>query len=194
MFVANFDRGAGAALLDVTTVKGRLQAGAKVTDAALDLGSGGFASFGHLPQFDLARAFSIECRVRIDQQSQMPVILNCGQYNGAGWFLQRFGGGWRWHLGGVSCDGGRPSVGRWVHLVGTFNGRRVCLYQDGKLVASVDCSPNRTPWSGPLILGQYSSQAPQYQVTGRIKGVKIYHRALKPNEVANSLEKGTVDN
>ncbi|MHC4177052.1 MAG: HzsA-related protein, partial [Planctomycetota bacterium] len=136
VFVARFDEGLQAALLDGTSIRGRLHPGAKLTDAALDLGSGGFASFGHLAEFDLARAFSVECRVRIDQQSQMPVILSCGQFSGTGWFLQRFGGGWRWHLGGVSCDGGRPGLGRWVHLVGTFNGRRACLYQDGKLVAS----------------------------------------------------------
>jgi hypothetical protein len=191
VFVADFDQRADAALLDGRLVTGRLQAGAKVAEGTLDLGSGGFASFGHLPEFDLARAFSIECRVRIDQQSQMPVILSCGQYNGAGWFLQRFGGGWRWHLGSVSCDGGRGAAGRWVHLAATFNGQRACLYQDGKQVASVDCSANRARWSGPLIVGQYSSQAPQYQVTGRIAGVKIYHRALKPDEVVAEFKAGT---
>ena len=142
-------------------------------------------ALARLHPFDLARAFTVECRLWIDKESPMPVILSCGQYNGTGWFLQRFGGGWRWHLGGVSCDGGRGAVGRWVHLVGTFNGTRACLYQDGKQVASVDCSANRTPFSGPLVIGQYSSQAPQYQVTGRIAGVKIYHRALKAEEVVS---------
>ncbi len=186
VFVANFGQAITAELLNGTKVEGRLHSGAKLADGVLRLDPGGFATFGHLPQFDLARAFTVECRLWIDKESSMPVILSCGQFGGTGWFLQRFGGGWRWHLGGVSCDGGRPAVGRWVHLVGTFNGTRACLYQDGKLVASVDCSANRTPFSGPLVIGQYSSQAPQYQVTGRIAGVKIYHRALKAEEIGSS--------
>ena len=121
----------------------------------------------------------------------MTVILSCGAFNQTGWFLQRFGGGWRWHLGGISCDGGRPVVGEWVHLVGTFNGHRACLYQNGEQVASVDCHPSRAAFSGPLILGQYSSQAPPYQVTGRMADVQIYRRALKPDEIAARFQAGT---
>ena len=75
-----------------------------------------------MAEFDLGRAISVECWVWIDRESPMPVVLSCGEFNATGWFVQRFGGGWRWHLGGISCDGGRPAIGRWVHLVGTFNG------------------------------------------------------------------------
>jgi len=185
VFVASFaEKEPTAELLDGQVVKGQLHAGAEVAEGALRLGPSGFASFAHLPEFDPTRALSVECWLWIDEEAQMPVILSCGQYSGTGWFLQRFGSGWRWHLGGISCDGGRPAVGRWVHLVGTFNGRRATLYQDGRQVAAVDCPANRATWSGPLILGQYSTQAPQYQVTGRLNGLKIYRRALKPEEVA----------
>jgi hypothetical protein len=184
VFVVAFDRQPAATLLSGKPVQGRLHAGAKTADGVLQLGSGGFATFEHLPEFDLSRALSVECRLWIDRESQMPVILSCGAFAQSGWFLQRFGGGWRWHVGGVSCDGGSPVVGRWVHMVGTFNGRQATLYQDGRAVASVACRPNRAPWPGPLVIGQYSGQAPSYQVTGRIAGVKIYRRALKPEEIA----------
>ena len=40
-------------------------------------------------------------------------------------------------------------------------------------------------WPGELLVGQYSGQPhPDFQVTGRIAGVKIYHRPLEPAEVA----------
>jgi hypothetical protein len=190
VFVAHFTRGAEATLLDGKPLQGQLHAGARASDGALELDSTGFATFKHLPEFDLRKAFSLELWVRIDRESQMPVIAACGGFNSTGWFLQRYGGGWRWHLAPISCDGGRPVVGRWVHLVGTYDGKKACLYQDGKLVAQVDCYPNRAPWSGPLVVGQYSAQAEAYQVQGGIQGLKLYHRALRAPEVAANARAG----
>jgi len=190
VFVARFVEQPAATLLDGKEVKGRLHAGATAADGALQLGSTGFASFDHLPEFDLGRAISVECWVWIDKKTEMPVILSCGHYLKTGWFVQRYRDGWRWHLGGQSCDGGRPAERRWVHLVATFNGSQASLYQDGKQVASVACSPTRDPWDGPLVIGQYSGQNAQCQVTGRIAGTKIYRRALKLDEIAAAFRAG----
>ena len=190
VFAADFSKGAAATLLDGKPIKGRLHGGAKLAGGALEIETSGFATYKHLPEFDLKKALSIECWVRIDREAAMPVVLACGNYSQDGWFLQRFGGGWRWHLAPVSCDGGRPAVGRWTHLVGTFNGSRANLYQDGKLVRAVDCYPNRAPHAGPLVVGQYSHQAESYQVHGAITGVKLYQRALRAEEVAEKLKAG----
>jgi hypothetical protein len=170
-------------LLAGKAVQGRLYGDAKTVEGNLQTASGGFAAFGGLAEFQVPRAFSLELWVRIDREAQMPVIASCGAFNSAGWFLQRYGRGWRWHLAPVSCDGGRPVVGRWTHLVGTFDGQKARLYQNGKLVAQVDCYPNRAAWDGPLVIGQYSHQDPSYQVHGSIRGLKIYHRALPAEEV-----------
>jgi hypothetical protein len=159
----------------------------------LQLGPTGFATFHPQPELAPHKAVSVECWVKIDKESPMPVVLSHGAFLSSGWFLQRYGGGWRWHLAPVSCDGGRPVVGRWTHLVGTFNGQRACLYQDGKLAASVDCFPNGTPWDGPLVIGQYSQQADSYQVQGQIAGVKIYARALRAEEAAAKFAAGRSD-
>ncbi len=190
VFAADFDNGAEAKLLDGKVIEGQLHAGARVADGALRLGSTGFAAFPHLPELDLNKALSLELWVRIDQESQMPVIAACGAFDSSGWFLQRYGRGWRWHLAPVSCDGGQPAAGRWTHLVGTFDGRRACLYQDAKLAASVDCYPSRQPWPGPLVIGQYSHRQPAYQVQGAITGLKIYRRALRASEVAAKFQAG----
>jgi len=190
VFAADFTGGVEARLLDGSVLKGQLHAGAKTSEGALELGSTGFATFKHLPEFDLHKALSLELWVRIDTESPMPVIAACGAFNSTGWFLQRYGQGWRWHLAPISCDGGHPVVGRWVHLVGTFDGRRACLYQDAKLIAQVDCYPNRALWSGPLVVGQYSGQSASYQVQGGISGLKIYHRALRAAEVAEKFQAG----
>ena len=117
----------------------------------------------------------------------MPVIVSCGSWNQAGWFLQRLGGVFRWHVGGVDCDGGRPAVGKWTHLAGVFDGRTARLYQDGVQVAQTAGKAAAIVWPGELCVGQYSA-APgsAYQVTGKIRGVRLYHRPLTPAETAAS--------
>jgi hypothetical protein len=90
--------------------------------------------------------------VWFDQPGQIPVVVSCGLWNHAGWFLQRIGAGWRWHLGGVDCDGGQAAVGRWFHVVGTFDGRTLRLYQDGVQVAEKAGVPNPQLWAGELCL------------------------------------------
>jgi len=167
-----------------------LRAPAKRTRNILDLTGGGYATVNHLPAFDLTGRFSVECWVRLDKAGGMPVVLSCGAFGGNGWFLQALGGRWRWHLGGVSCDGGQVTVGRWTHLVGTFDGQEAMLLIDGRKAASVPCTPNTASHRGPLVVGQYSSQMPQYQVTGQITGVKLYHRPLTPRDAVNALTRG----
>lgn len=186
----DFAKGGRAERLSGPAIELRLHRGAKIAGGVLDLGTSGFATLEHVPELDLDKAFSMECWAWIDREAQMPVVVSCGAFNSTGWFLQRYGRGWRWHLAPVSCDGGQPAVGRWTHLVGTYDGRKAHLYQDGKPIASVDCFPNRAAWSGPLVLGQYGSQSANYQVEGKIREVRIYHRALEPKEVAERFRKG----
>ena len=88
-------------------------------------------------------------------------------------------------MGGIDCDGGRPAEARWFHLVATYDGRTARLFENGKLVAEKAGTANPAPWPGDLHVGQYSGQpGPEFQSTGRITGVKIYHRPLDAAEVA----------
>jgi hypothetical protein len=183
VFSVDFQQTVSATRLAHDRVAGQLHGEAHLSDRQLRLEEGGFASFTHLPEFDLERAISVECRFRIDKPADMPVIVSCGAFAGRGWFLQQFGAGWRWHVGGTSCDGGQPVLGEWVHLVGTFSGRRACLYQNGRQVASIECAPNTSSWSGPLIIGQYSSQQPAFQVYGSVSNVHVFRGALTSDEV-----------
>jgi len=192
VFAADFARGLKAAVSEGETLEARLHGKARPAEAALDLTRGGYAAYPHRPAFDLTARFSLVCRVRLDEAGadgarpgSMPVLVSCGRWREAGWFLQRFGGGWRWHVGGLDCDGGRPVVGRWVHLVGTYDGRTARLYQDGRLVAEASGPMALAPWNGPLLIGQYSGgPGAQYQVVGRVREVRLYRRALRPEEIA----------
>jgi len=185
MFVATFDGEPRARFYGGQEVAGKRHGPAKCEAGALDVSAGGHATFPHDGRFDLAQPLSIECRVFFDKPTQMPVILSCGHWRRAGWFLQWIGGKWRWHVGGFDCDGGKPEPGRWLHVVGTYDGTALRLFQDGRLVAEQPGTFNTAPFPGDLHVGQYSGgPAPEFQVIGKIQDVKLYHRALGAEEVA----------
>ena len=107
----------------------------------------------------------------------------------AGWFLQQIGGTWRWHVGGVDCDGGQAITGRWVHVVGTYDGRTARVFQDGVQVGE-HAGPFKTEvFPGDLFIGQYSGGAgPMYQVHGRLANLKLYHRVLSATEITTAAK------
>jgi hypothetical protein len=191
VFAAEFERDLDAILADGQGAAAQKHGAAAVSGAALDLARGGHVTFAHRSQFDLAPRLTVSVWVRFAEAGQMPVIASCGRWQGGGWFLQRLGGAFRWHVGGVDCDGGAPAVGRWMHLVGTFDGRRARLFQDGRQVADVPCAADTTPWNGPLFVGQYGA-APglAYQVTGRIARLRLYRRAMGPGDVGEAFREG----
>ncbi len=168
---------------------GKTHGKAAVQGAVLDFRRGGHATIAHRRECELARFFAVECWVNLDRKDQMPVLLSAGRYARVGWFLQAISGRWRWHADGVSCDGGTAVAGKWVHLAATLEDGHMRLYQDGRQVATT-AGPRQTgTWGKGLFIGQYSgAPGPPYQVTGRIADVKIYHRPLKPAEIAKKAQ------
>ncbi|MHB8899589.1 MAG: LamG-like jellyroll fold domain-containing protein, partial [Thermoguttaceae bacterium] len=176
---------AEASLLDGTGVAGKLEGPAACRDSSLDLRAGGYLTYPNDGRFSLQQPLSVECWVRFEKRTQMPVVVSCGLWNQGGWFLQWLGNGWRWHVGGVDCDGGLPEIGRWLHMAGTFDGTTARLFQDGKLVAEASGTFNTAPWTGLLHVGQYSGGPnPGFQVDGQIRGLKIHYRPLTAQETA----------
>lgn len=163
---------------------GTLHGPGRIAGGILDVTEGGFVSFPHAAEFDLDQPISVEFWVKFEKLGPMPVLVSCGLWNQAGWFLQQIGSQWRWHVGGLDCDGGQPQPGRWIHLAATFDGRTSRLFQDGVQVAERTGRVTTAPWPGELCIGQYGQQAPSFQVTGRMTGVKLYHRPLTPDEAA----------
>ncbi len=161
-----------------------LQGDAVLNDGVLMLGPTGAATVPHDAAWELNQPLTITCRVRLDAPGQMPVVISCGAWNQAGWFLQQLGNTWRWHVGGVDCDGGRPELGRWMQLACVYDVHAARLYQDGALVAQRTGPFRLNTWSGALHVGQYSAgPAPAYQVVGQVGDVRVYHRALSDAEV-----------
>ncbi len=185
VFSAAFEGDLRAQVYPDQSVAGKAAGGARVGSGFLDLRQGGHVTFDHHPHFNLTQPLSVECWVRFEEAGEMPVVVSCGEWRQRGWFLQRLGNQWRWHVGGVDCDGGQPEVGRWIHLVGSYDGRDLRLFQDGRLVAEQSGPVTTAAWPRALHIGQYSARPGEaYQVRGHIAGLKLYHRALSADEIA----------
>jgi hypothetical protein len=193
VLLAPFAQDLSGKLQDGSAASGKAQGKAKILPAGteagatgvLDLREGGYVTFDHRSAYELDRRLTVECWVNFTDPGQMPVIVSCGDWGASGWLLQRIGGGWRWHLAGIDCDGGKSTVGQWTHLVGTFDGQTARVYENGKQVAEKSGAPKLAPFTGALHVGHYSarpSDAP-YQVTGMIAGLKIYNRILSQQEI-----------
>lgn len=167
----------------------RLAGGARIDGNTLDLGQGGHAALAPSEAQAMEGPFSLAADVCFDEAGHMPVLFGFGQFNGAGWFLQKFGGNWRFHLSGVSCDGGKVPIGQWVRVVCVFDGAMARVFQNGQKVAEaqVPSAPRRT--GKELLIGQYSTQSDAaYQVKGKIREFALYARVLKPEEIAAAAE------
>jgi hypothetical protein len=152
--------------------------GASIENDVLKTGPNGYVTYGMVPKLNLKPGvpLTVSFDVKFSKGSgTMPVLASAGQWRHAGWFLQAIGGKWRWHVGGVDCDGGAlPKPGTWTSLRCRWDGTNATVQQDGKEVAKKPCKPTTTPWAGELLIGQYSAdQGIQYQFDGEIRNLSI---------------------
>lgn len=86
----------------------------------------------------------------------------------------------------------RAESGRWLHVVGTYNGLTVKLYANGELVCrrwQVGAIEMReVPWTVSGYLNRQGAIVDE--ITGRIDEVRIYERALDAAEVRALFELG----
>jgi hypothetical protein len=150
----------------------------------------GCAAVNYSPLLSPGGALTIECWVKTDLAGQ-----------GNAWFVNRvFGGGistgyrmgvldghpcfevpltdWSHHL-----KAREPlPTGRWVHLVGTFDGNTERIYVDGEEQGAMERPGPVNPNEFYLCLGNFDRKHAAY-FTGLLDEVKLYRRALTPEEI-----------
>ena len=78
-------------------------------------------------------------------------------------------------------------LGKWTHLVGTFEGRALRLYVDGEAVAVFEGSPVEMMGDGPIFIGSADGRS---FLTGDLHAPAIYGRCLSASEIlARFLER-----
>ena len=81
---------------------------------------------------------------------------------------------------------GIGAVGTWVHFVGTFDGHDIRAYTNGQLVDWLRWPGALSDADRPLVFGQFLTQHWQ----GSLDDVRIYDRALTPDEIQQLYHEG----
>jgi len=157
---------------------------------------GGCVAVPDNPRLSVTGALTLECWVKTDKRGQ-----------GNNWMINRVlsGGTATGYRMGLVDD--RPCfevpltdwshhltapeplpLGRWVHLVGTFDGKVMRLYVDGREAAAMDRPGLIRPNSFRLHLGNYEEGHRAF-FTGLLDEVRIYSRALTAGQVAERYRK-----
>ncbi|MEI7732309.1 MAG: LamG-like jellyroll fold domain-containing protein [Verrucomicrobiota bacterium] len=152
--------------------------------------NGGWVLVGNHTSLSLTSTLTLECWVKTEV---------AGQDNK--WFINRvYGGGAAsgYRLGILQ---GKPCfevpltnfshhltasiplpTGRWVHLVGTFDGQTMRLYVDGQERGAMARPGPMKPNAFPICMGNYAENHSAH-FTGLLDEVKLYCRALSPEEI-----------
>src|SRR3989339_1824619 len=97
-------------------------------------------------------------------------------------------------IGGANKGVGKAwtsaDVNSWHHLIGTYDGATVKLYQDGTLAGQTSATGNIDVNGNPLIIGRQGT-SPAGRFDGVIDEVKIYNRALTDAEVLEHYQGST---
>ena len=82
-------------------------------------------------------------------------------------------------------------LGRWYHVVGTYDGTAQRLYVNGALAAeaATESGPIAYPPKAPVTIGFYKDDDENYRLTGAIHEVRLFRRALAANEVRERYDR-----
>lgn len=80
------------------------------------------------------------------------------------------------------------------HLVGTYNGKKICLYVNGNLINTMDIN-GKMGWNTKDTITAIGAEPAENKIAttgnyfkGYIKSVRVYNRALTADEVKNNYE------
>jgi hypothetical protein len=82
-----------------------------------------------------------------------------------------------------------PSVNRWIHLAGTYDGRRARLFVNGSEVCSEPMSGPISMTDGPFTISGYLDETGEIvdEITGDLDELRIYARALSAAEIGGLI-------
>ena len=135
--------------------------------------------------------------VKIDRAKTWGSIIGAIQDNGSyehGWLLGNRG---QKFCFAVAAKGSKPtrltymtapksfSTGKWYHVAGTYDGKKMTLYVNGKAVVSSNSQKGKISYPPQAFyeIGAYHDKDENFPLDGEIHEVQLYNRALKAGEV-----------
>ena len=152
-------------------------------------GTDDYVNCGAGPSLDIRDAISLGAWAKPDAiPVGEPGIVGKGDF-----FNEFFGityyesGGCYFYIstGANNCTS-KIGAGSWCHIAGTFDGTRICLYVNGRLVASRTSKVPKIDSGGDVFIGRNGA----FHFRGLIDDVRIYNRALSKGEIRLDYETG----
>ncbi len=111
------------------------------------------------------------------------LMKSTGSWSG-GYGISYFSGGLNFFVNsyGRGRAGAPVPLGKWSHVVGTYDGNEIRFYVDGKEKATREYGDEIDHTEGSLTIGKGSGSG--YFWNGMLDEVMIFNRALRPHEVA----------
>ncbi|MHC4641409.1 MAG: LamG domain-containing protein [Planctomycetota bacterium] len=180
------DNGLDGTLVGDTSWVDGIVAGALAFD-----GDGDYVDLGKDPAFDITRQITLSAWIKVnDFDKEWQTIIAKGD---SAWRLQRNGNnntlefacsgllipGTRWGAIHGTVD---VKDGWWHHVVGTYDGSKICLYVDGALDVSKEAFGTIRLNDQPVYIGE-NSEKPNRFWNGLIDDVRIYSYALGADDL-----------
>jgi acid phosphatase type 7 len=151
-----------------------------------------------LPEQDV----TVGAWVRVDQGHSFGGILGAVRWSGdaeQGFVLGYDESVFTWCLSGQETGSGKLTrlrgktlfeKGRWYHVVGTYDGKTMQLYVNGKLegASTRERGKIRHAPQAPFVLGAFREKEKHYALPGAVKEAWLYHRALSAAQVSEQFE------
>jgi hypothetical protein len=117
----------------------------------------------------------------------------CGQYKGYSLSLG-YTGFQIWDTNSASHRvnlASKPSLKQWCHLAGTFDGKQLNIYLDGKLSNTAAFAGKiGTPATYEFAIGALGHGQGAYNINGIIDEVAVFNVALSDNDIESIMTKG----
>ncbi|MDP6446535.1 MAG: PQQ-binding-like beta-propeller repeat protein, partial [Pirellulaceae bacterium] len=146
------------------------------------------------------KQISVETWVRVDHGGAWCGFVSAIQDNGTferGWMLGYQNSRFCFGLTAAKSkrihylSGPEPiPFGFWIHVVGTYNGRHLRLYENGRLIAETNQQQGDIAYApkGVVALGAYVDDNEVYPLSGALSRVAIYDEALTGDQVKSRFE------
>ena len=192
-----FDEAENGNVLDSSAngLHGRLMGDAQIVSDAersnvlsLD-GDGDYVDCGNVSAFDITGSITVACWIKVNAfDKEYQSIVTRGVFS---WRIYREGStnNLSFVCNGLSEDTCTSSEtrdvndGKWHHVVGAYDGQKICLYIDGNINNSMNATGLMNLDQENVYIGAMNMGIPSFEFNGLIDDVRIYSYALSQEEV-----------
>ncbi|MEP0843938.1 MAG: LamG domain-containing protein, partial [Phycisphaerae bacterium] len=132
------------------------------------------------------KTLTVAAWVNLPEVRESQVFMNVGKAN-TGFTFYLFGGRLRMLIGHRAhayafADADPPRPNAWTHCAGSFDGKLIRLYVNGRLVGTLKATGQAEGLVGRLFIGALNEH--ERFLKGRMDDLRIWRRALRDEEIA----------